>query len=171
MVMAETQYEVDCDLLKVHAKDLAGILKRTFPGAHLDEGLDLASIKALLGQDTPLVYFYCHGERPKYGSSDTILGVGKREILSSKDFNGWVTEWYDYGEGRLIWDKVRPLIFINACHSIDINPDSLVTYLDAFIGTGHASGVIGTEVRVDQTLAMEAAKEFFEILPGRCFHR
>lgn len=166
MVMAETQYSIDKDLLEDHAREVGRILKRNFPGARLQEGLDLKSVKSLLGQDTPLVYFYCHGERPRSDSPDTVLGVGRSEMLYSKDFISWIAEWWDFGEGRKIWDAVRPLIFINACHSAEVNPESLVTYLDAFIETGHASGVVGTEVRVNPTLAMDAANQFFTSFLG-----
>lgn len=167
MVMAETQYDVSTTLLQKHARDLSNLLARNFPKAKLVEGADLRSIKDLLGQDTPLVYFYCHGERPSpQSTANTVLGVGKRQKLYPQDFNAWLMEWWDYGEGRKIWDEVRPLIFINACHSLEINPDSLVTYLDAFIESAHASGVIGTEVRVHQELAMEAARDFFSSFLG-----
>ena len=55
-----------------------------------------------------------------------------------------------------------PLVFTSACHSVEINPDTLVSYLDAFVGAAHAAGVIGTEVRINQRLAMDVATQFFE---------
>ena len=63
---------------------------------------------------------------------------------------------------KSFWNDVRPLIFINACHSLAIEPETLVSYLDAFVGRGHAAGVIGTEVKVSQALAMNVAEKFFE---------
>jgi hypothetical protein len=57
---------------------------------------------------------------------------------------------------------VRPLVFINACHSLEINPTTLISYLQAFVGLAHAAGVIGTEVKVQQALAMEFALAFFQ---------
>jgi hypothetical protein len=39
--------------------------------------------------------------------------------------------------------------------------------LDAFVGTAAAAGVIGTEVRVNQELAMDVAQKFFDLLLGQ----
>lgn len=64
-------------------------------------------------------------------------------------------------QNKRVWDKVRPLVFVNACHSLDIRPDTLLSYLDAFVGAAHAAGVIGTEVKVDQKLAADVAEQFF----------
>ncbi len=52
-------------------------------------------------------------------------------------------------------------MFINACHSAEIDPRALFNYVDAFVGVGNAAGVIGTEVRVHQDLAMRFAQAFF----------
>jgi hypothetical protein len=61
---------------------------------------------------------------------------------------------------KIFWDKVRPLIFINACHSLAIEPATLVSFLQAFVGRGQAAGVIGTEVKVEQSMAMDVAESF-----------
>jgi hypothetical protein len=67
-----------------------------------------------------------------------------------------------------VWDTVRPLVFINACQSADILPETLLSYVDAFVGGGGAAGMIGTEVMVHQELAQEFAELFFErfVTPG-----
>jgi len=157
----QTQYGVDLDALAAHIADLRGRLQRRFPAADVTEGKDRAQIQTLLGQDLPAVYFYCHGERPAAGSPETYLGVGDRERITAMDFQNWVKDWLLQDRKR-VWDRVRPLVFINACHSVEISPDTLVSYLDAFVGAGHAAGVIGTEVRVNQQLAMDVAAQFFE---------
>ena len=63
-----------------------------------------------------------------------------------------------------MWTDPRPLVFINACESLAIAPEDLVDYVGAFVGKANAVGVIGTEVKVSQTLAMSAAEEFFGAL-------
>ncbi len=161
---AQTQYGVDLDALAAHIADVRAQLQRRFPAADVAEGRDRAQIRALLGQDLPVVYFYCHGERPVAGSPETYLGIGQRERITAIDFQNWVKDWL-LRERKRVWHKVRPLIFVNACHSVEISPDTLVSYLDAFVGAAHAAGVIGTEVRVNQRLAMEVATQFF----GRFF--
>jgi hypothetical protein len=158
---AQTQYGVDLDALATHIADLREALRRRYPAAEIAEGKDRAQIHALLGQDLPIVYFYCHGERPLPNSTETYLGVGQQERITAIDFQNWVKDWL-LRERKRVWNEVRPLIFINACHSIEISPDTLVSYLDAFVGAAHAAGVIGTEVRVNQQLAMEVASQFFE---------
>ena len=158
---AQTQYGVDLGALAAHIAALRDILRRRFPAAEIAEGKDRAQIRTLLGQDLPAVYFYCHGERPVAGSPETYLGVGQRDRITAIDFQNWVKDWL-LQDRRRVWNQIRPLIFINACHSVEISPDTLVSYLDAFVGAGQAAGVIGTEVRVNQRLAMEVATQFFE---------
>jgi hypothetical protein len=162
-VVAKTQYQVDQKALADHVKDLGATLRKRFPGANLREGPDKDTIRRLLGRDLPLVYFYCHGEGRFDGDPDTYLGVGKNETIRAKELQGWVQTWLVESKTR-IWDTVRPLVFINACHSLEIYPKTLVSYLDAFVGTARAAGVIGTEVKVNQALAMDVAKQFFELL-------
>jgi len=45
---------------------------------------------------------------------------------------------------------------------VDIEPDSLVSLLKSFVGRAGAAGVIGTEVRVNQPLAVQVAEIFFD---------
>ncbi|MBI3699107.1 MAG: CHAT domain-containing protein [Afipia sp.] len=160
VVVCETQYDVDLGSLKKHVERLVIALSKVRPEAKLREGKDKATIETLLGADVPFVYFYCHGERKNIADSNTFLGVGNRESITTSDFIGWTMEWYD-NLNKKIWDKVRPLVFINACHSVAIEPETLVSYLDAFVGRGNAAGVIGTEVKVEQAMAMDVAESFF----------
>ena len=159
-VVGETQTGVDLNKLTTHVKTLRETLTKALPNAQLREGKDRASIEALLGNDLPFVYFYCHGERVHIADPNTWLAVGERETITAADFIGWTLIWSDTQKKR-IWDEVRPLVFINACHSLAIEPETLVSYLEAFVGTGHASGVIGTEVKINQDLAMDVAEGFF----------
>jgi hypothetical protein len=157
---AQTQYRVNTDELEAHTRELKEVLQSQFPQATLLEGKDKTSIHSLLGRDLPLVYFYCHGERTQYGDPNTHLGVGQREQISAGDFAGWVLDWY-LREAKKVWDQMRPLVFVNACHALEINPDTLVSYLDVLMGTAHAAGVIGPEVKVRQSQAMAIALDFF----------
>jgi hypothetical protein len=165
-VVAQTQYDVDPVALAAHVDDLRLALNGALPGSELCEGKDKVTIRSLLGRDVPLVYFYCHGERQNITDPETWLGVGKREKITADEFVGWIVTWL-HTDKRKVWDAVRPLVFINACHSIAIYPETLVSYLDAFVTTGRAAGVIGTEVKVHQALAMDVAKQFFSLLFGK----
>lgn len=120
----------------------------------------VAQAQTALRADIPLVYCYCHGVRP--GGGDTVLSIGRGEALSPDRFTQWAKAWLR--STPIYWDKVRPLVFINACHSVEINPDTMLSYVEAFVGGGGASGVIGTEATVHADLAMEAANLFFDSL-------
>jgi hypothetical protein len=161
VVIGEALYGLDLSKLNDHVERLRAILGNMPVAAQLIEGKSKASLETLLGADLPFVYFYCHGERLNVADPNTYLGVGKREV-TAQDLVGWTKIWFTKLK-KLIWDSVRPLIFINACHSIAIEPETLVSYLQAFVSRGRAAGIIGTEVKVDQFLAMDVAEEFVKL--------
>lgn len=161
-VIAETQYGVNIKALSNHVHQLRTILLKRFPSAQVREGKDKNAIRGLLGNDLPLVYFYCHGEKPYDADPNTYLGVGMNESIKATELQDWVQTWLK--QDKMIWNKIRPLVFVNACHSLEIHPETLVSYLDAFVGSARAAGVIGTEVRINQDLAMRIAEQFFDLL-------
>jgi hypothetical protein len=164
-VVAETQNVRDIEALSDHVKELQKTINKGFPNAKVLEGKDKAKIHEILGSDLPVVYFYCHGEKIYDTNPDTYLGVGKNESITADEVVSWVQSWAI--EKKVVWDKIRPLVFVNACHSLEIHPETLVSYLGAFVGSANAAGVIGTEVRVDQVLAMKIAERFFDLLLGQ----
>jgi hypothetical protein len=160
VAVAKTLYDIDNSVLDTHIQVLRNEFESAFPTCKVKDEATKAAIRTLVATDIPLIYFYCHGE-PYRGN--VYLGVGKREYITPKDFVNWVnTSWKK--ERRIVWDRVRPLVFINACQSLDITPESLLGYLESFVGAGGAAGVIGTEVKVAKQLAMEAAEVFFHTL-------
>jgi nucleoid DNA-binding protein len=159
VVAAQAQYDVDLRVLGEHIGRMKAMALAAPLKANLKEGKTKADIQTLLGADLPFVYFYCHGERPRYGSPDTYLGVGNREAIPAEDFIGWTRLWYKRLR-RVIWSTLRPLVFINACHSVAVETATLVSFVDAFVTTGQAAGVIGTEVKVPQKMAMAAGETF-----------
>lgn len=161
VVAGTAQHNLNLNALELHLESLRTELKQAYPWGEFKEGKTRAEVRDLLGRDTPFVYFLCHGGREAPNDPNTFLSVGFRERISPQDFQNWVLEWLF--QDRLIWEQVRPLILINACHSVEIETRTLVTYLDAFITTGHASGVIGTEVNVRPGIAMDFAQRFFEL--------
>jgi CHAT domain-containing protein len=93
-----------------------------------------------------LVYFFCHG-----GSSSGApwLGVGKDEHIDSSDLVAW----------KVKWPETRPLVIINGCHTVDLSPDDLLDFVTAFAWT-RASGIIGTEIAIPESLGREFGREF-----------
>ena len=158
--------KVDQKALATHVQVLRSLFEARFAGVVVQRSAAKSDILGLLSADLPVVYFYCHGDKDQIGSADTFLSVGDREQIRATE----LIDLFDAGfaENRVIWDRVRPLVLINACHSLEISPATLVSYVDAFVGGGNAVGVIGTEVKVPQRLAMEWAEAFFAALlqPG-----
>jgi CHAT domain len=166
VVIAETAYQVDRKALQLHVAGVRQAFAR-LPNINVEEAVNKDLLKRLICTDLPILYFFCHGERPRADSRETFLGIGKREFLTVPDFIGWVKESHDINHVT-VWDKVRPLIFVNACHSAELDSAALFNYIDAFVGAANAAGVIGTEVKISQDVAMEFARCFFDELlsPG-----
>lgn len=168
-IVGTTKQVSNPEMLRTHIDRLQYITQKRFPGASIREGSDKIAIRKLLGQDVPLIYFYCHGMRKRdLDDTDTYLTFGHNESLTANEFRNWLAVWMSE-DNKVIWDKVRPLIFINACHSLEVQSETLVSYLDAFVGSACAAGVVGTEVKVHQKLAMRAAERFFELLLEHSF--
>jgi hypothetical protein len=156
-----TQDAIDPVKLDAHITDLQSLFETGLHYSPVTVAKDKATARQALGRGLSLAYFYCHGEYAKVGDPNTYLQIGHGETITPADFGGWIDQWIDVLSGTRPWEKTRPLVFINACHSLEINPDTVSSYVEAFVASGHAAGVIGTEVRVQHELAMELAKEFF----------
>ncbi len=124
--------------------------------------LDEASKDDLLNDlariDSELVYFFCHGLRGDIPGTSLwmpYLTIGDDEEIQLEELNSWL--------GKLPaghWEKTSPLVFINGCHTAEVSPQALADFVKFFIGA-NASGVIGTEVTVADTLAAEVGELFF----------
>jgi hypothetical protein len=97
--------------------------------------------------ESQVVYFYCHG-----GLSGTtpFLSVGlpsgprlTRANLRSE---------------RIRWQKVRPLVFINGCHTTALTPEHAIDFVSGFVEVSHAAGVIGTEITIYEPIAATFAE-------------
>ncbi|TAH39728.1 MAG: CHAT domain-containing protein [Planctomycetota bacterium] len=125
-------------------------LRASFPVVWDKHSDRMDILRALSRQDLNLVYFYCHGGR---NQRDVWLGVGRKEYLVPTDLRA----------GGVRWKQSHPLVFINGCHTVDLTPDDLVPFLRMFAFL-QASGVIGTEVSIYETLAREFGREILERL-------
>jgi hypothetical protein len=98
-----------------------------------------------------LMYFFCHGKSDEV--QGPYLSVGADESLLPAKLDGW-----DFR-----WPNSHGLVFINGCHTVDLNPSELSSIMQPFVEAG-ASGIIGTEISVTTGLAREFAYEFFQRL-------
>jgi CHAT domain len=139
-----------------HVSALGDALRRGGCGG-MNTARALTEAETQLDADLPIVYMLCHGIYTKQGGPDTHLCIGRNESLTPSLLTSWLV-------ASKRWQAVRPLVFINACHSVALQPKTTLGYVEAFIGAGGAAGVIGTEATVHEDLAREAANIFFRYL-------
>ena len=149
--------DLDKTLSKKHLENMQEVAG--FSGETQDSRENI--VDALANPEIELVYFYCHGKREEIGADTPLsyLEVGDGEKIRPTDVITWhVSDWVHQGNH---WLTTMPLVFINGCHTTEITPGSLVTFVDAFAGV-NAGGVIGTEITLHQRVANEAAEVFFD---------
>lgn len=94
-----------------------------------------------------VLYFFCHGRvfrnvpSIEVGPRHTI-GI-TRDNLRSKD---------------IFWEDVRPLVFINGCHTTALEPETAIDLVSGFLDVAEAAGVIGTEITNFVSLARPFAE-------------
>jgi hypothetical protein len=139
-------------------KHLESIDKLKFRVEKVRSKTDLLS--RLTTVDAGVVYLYCHGGHMKVSGTEAavpFLAVGTSEKLTPGD----VGRLWKLPGCYLYWTVANPLVFINGCHTVEVTPDVLVNFVDAFAGL-NSSGVIGTEVTVHQALANEVGTLFLQ---------
>jgi hypothetical protein len=108
-----------------------------------------AVLEAMRSGAAPIVYFYCHG-----GLSDLFgpfIEIGPRDAPPIARATLRDVRWRD----------LRPLVFINGCHTTGVSPEEALELVSAFVATSGAAGVIGTEITVFESLAAAFAEAFF----------
>jgi hypothetical protein len=116
-------------------------------------------VQALANPSLEVLYLYCHGRReaiPGMSRPVPFIEVGTKERIAPDDLITWDdSEWTEDH-----WRETSPLVFINGCHTAELEPEAIVNFVDAFSGV-YAAGVIGTEIALHQRVANEAAEAFF----------
>ncbi|MER6162753.1 caspase family protein [Streptomyces sp. NPDC001868] len=104
-----------------------------------------------------IVYFYCHcgyDVRSDTAAADRYLDLGGVR-MQPLDINMWArTVWDDPH-----WPRRRPLVVLNGCHTAETTSGTLNSFVPAFTLLAGASGVLGTEVTLEQGLAGWAMEE------------
>jgi hypothetical protein len=108
-----------------------------------------------------MVYILCHGEYD-VGKKKPYLSVGPRDNQPSHriyphDLSAWMLKPKPFGPDLEAWRKRGPLVFINGCHTSDIKPGQILSFVACFNTLG-ASGVLGTETNVLLPVAIEVAE-------------
>lgn len=107
-------------------------------------------IDKLKERELQLVYFYCHGGLDKKGRPYLSFGEPGEDRFYRATLRG----------EKIEWERTRPLIFINGCHTAALEPDKAIDLVSGFIETSNAVGVIGTEIGVFESLAAPFAEDF-----------
>lgn len=110
-----------------------------------------ASIQMLKDTDAEIVYFYCHGGVTNTGP---YIMVGPNDGARLTPDNLLNKDVY--------FDNIRPLVFINGCHTTALTPENGFDMVAAFIQTAHAAGVIGTEITIFESIATQFSEAFFQ---------
>lgn len=98
-----------------------------------------------------LVYFYCHGGLTEDHLPYILVGDPAHERGITRD---------NLRARNIRWQTVRPLVFINGCHTAAVEPEQAISLVTGFVDTAWAAGVIGTEISVFEPLATEFAEHF-----------
>ena len=107
------------------------------------------TVAAMQAGGAPIVYFYCHGGL--HDIEGPFIEVGPRD--------GPRIARNNLRDVR--WKQIRPVVFINGCHTTRVSPEEALELVSAFVETSGASGVIGTEITVFESLASAFAEAFF----------
>lgn len=127
---------------------LANLWLKTSAPQTVAEQRDKA-IEAMTAGGAPIVYFYCHGGL--HDVEGPFIEVGPRDSPRIARNN----------LRSVRWKQIRPVVFINGCHTTGVSPDEALELVSAFVATAGASGVIGTEITVFESLASAFAEAFF----------
>jgi hypothetical protein len=105
-----------------------------------------------LADELELIEFYCHG---RGDGVQQWLEVGRDERIYPSQITTWQIS--DWAGRKKHWQETAPLVLLNGCHTVELTPQSPVSFVDA-LANASASGVVGTEITLDQAFANEAAE-------------
>ncbi|MFQ5420604.1 MAG: hypothetical protein ACE5EY_09605, partial [Anaerolineae bacterium] len=108
-----------------------------------DETLDM-----LKQTEAQVVYFYCHG-----GVKDNLPYLSVGPVGGSRITRG------NLRAKRIRWGAVRPLVFINGCHTTALEPEMALDLVSGFVEVSRAAGVVGTEITIFEPIAVTFAEE------------
>lgn len=155
---------LDGDIREAHLRRL----RERLPAGTVSEAKEVSSgteLAKLLARETmDVAYLYCHGgyvQRSTHDRPSTVLRFAESRIHPS-DLMAWRrdrTLWWPPH-----WPHRKPLVVLNGCHLVEKTTATLGNFVDAFTNRAEASGVIGTEVTVEQGMASWTMEELLHSL-------
>lgn len=110
------------------------------------------TLTALRSEAPHVVYFYVHGGRT---GRVPWLGIGRSDKMQPTDLRAM----------HVRWQSPHPLVIINGCHTVNLEPEALLDFVRAF-ASARAAGVIGTEITLVEPLATWFAERFLTLFLG-----
>lgn len=157
-----TDRDLDETLTREHLADLGRRLAATVLAPDINTEADLA--RALADEVCDVAYLYCHCGYYALTAGGTLslyLNYGGTRI-GTTTIGKWARKpsyW-----PRPHWPQRKPLVVLNGCHTVESTSGTLSNFVDSFVNRAGASGVVGTEVALDQGLASFAMGIFLERL-------
>ena len=104
---------------------------------------------------THVVYFYCHGGLEQDVPFIKVGPLTEEAITSVTLLNE-----------RIRWEEPRPLVFLNGCHTVGLEPEQALEFVSALVRRAQAAGVVGTEITVFEPLARAFAEDCLQRFLG-----
>lgn len=109
------------------------------------------TIDAMKNAGSPIVYFYCHGGKDQEEGPYLEIGPKGGLTIAQNTLRG----------NKVFWNEVRPIVFMNGCYTTSVSPEEALGLVNGFMRVSGASGVVGTEITIFETLAAPFAERFF----------
>jgi hypothetical protein len=139
------------DLTTTHLRDLESSLPPRASVRRQDVATPQQLAELLRDETMDVAYLYCHFGYRALGT-DVRPSVTLR-LDSTYVGPGDITAWSDALWPRPHWPRRKPLILLNGCHTLDMTSATLSNFVKSFTTDAGASGVLGTEVAVEQGMA------------------
>jgi hypothetical protein len=120
---------------------------RTAAGA-----LSFEELLEKLRSGSDIIYLYCHGGLDRDAWPYVRVGPEDEPVLTADVL---------FSE-RIRWKSPRPLIFINGCRTVAVEPEKVVEFVGALVGSAQAAGVIGAEITIFEPMATVFGVEYFK---------
>ena len=118
------------------------------------------------GETMDVVYLYCHiiddPTQPDLRVPAIQFGDGR---VTRQDISLWRASSEFWPDPH--WPDRHPLVVLNGCGSAEKGPGSIASLVGAFVESAGASGVIGTEIAIEQGLGGWAMELFLSALRDR----
>lgn len=141
----------ELDLKNEHRTAIGSLVKNSqgrFPNAVLEYARSEQELLSRMKESPQILYFFCHGG--DIAGDTPVLKAGPENgmfLIDPKTLR------------EVTWQSPRPLVFINGCHTGDVEPKKYLDFIEPLIVSQRAAGVIGTEITIFADMASVFAEK------------